>query len=259
MSSGERQTPRAGSKGTFASKEEKSSRPSIGRTASAHQATTDKERDKSLAEAFARQLELAASELAKGKETFLVKSGHPIPPPSNNLPPRGSSSGNLQSQKERLDALTAKCRNVMTVLDAPNPLSSSSPSSDPEPQPTPRVPYTRSIASTLQKHADPRQALPRLERGLQPYLLVRDQKGADSWNDEMIRQYQHAISAMQEEIADLYRLPRAAAPAGDSGKSERDLTLPRSPKSWTAMAMARSRSGGDVRGLRGSGRAERSW
>ncbi len=253
MSSGERKPPRAGSKRASPPKEGRSSTPSIVRTTSARQANTNDETDKPLAEDFARQLELAATELQKGKQTFLERMGHPVPP-TDSLPPRGSSSsssGNLRMQKARLEALTAECRTVASLLDRRNP------SVDPEPERALRVPYTRSITSILQKHPDPRQALPRLERALQPYLLVRGERGADGLNDEMIRQHQHAIKAMQEEIADLYRVPQAgAAAAGESVKSERDLTLPISPKSW--LAMARTRSGGDVMGARspsGTGRS----
>ncbi|KAF7507772.1 hypothetical protein GJ744_010073 [Endocarpon pusillum] len=250
MSSTHRKPPGAGSRSAPSLKEEKDSTPTTTRKTSAHQLNPNRDKDKALEEDYARQLELATTELQMGKRNFLEKAGHAMPL-SDNLRPGGSGSGSgsadPRSAKEQLDALTAQCRNVASLCATrhgnPDPnttptttltplLSSSSTSSfltaEPEPEPDRRVPYDRRVASILQRHSDPRQALPRLERALQPYLLVDGEKGEDGVKDEMIRQYRHAIKAMEEEIAELYRVP----PAGAAGsvRRERDLTLPISPK-----------------------------
>lgn len=280
MSSSDRKPPRAGSKSGASLKEERSSTPTTTRKTSAHQPNPNRDNDKSLEEAFARQLELATTELQKGKRNFLEKAGHAMPP-SDHPPPGGSSSSSVsgsadpRSAKEHLDALTAQCRNVAslcatrhgnpdpnttpTTTLAPLPSTSSSSTSfaTAESEPDPRVPYNPRVVSILQRYSDPRQALPRLERALQPYLLVRGEKGDDALNDEMIRQYRHAISAMEDEIAHLHRVPPAGAAAAGAETRLRDLTLPISPKSWLARSMTgRRRSGGDVR--RGGGAAGRA-
>ncbi|ERF71594.1 hypothetical protein EPUS_00583 [Endocarpon pusillum Z07020] len=235
----DRKPPRAGSRSASSLKEERSSTPTTTQKTSAHQTNPNRDKDKALEEAFAHQLELATTELQMGKRNFLAKAGHDMPL-SDNLAPTSSDSGSgsgsadPRSAKKQLDALTAQCRNVAslcatrhgnpdpnnttpTTTLTPTPLLSASstssfPTTEPEPEPDPRVPYHRRVASILQRHSDPRQALPRLERALQPYLVVRGEKGEDDGlNDEMIRQYRHAIKAMEEEIADLYRVPPAGA------------------------------------------------
>lgn len=175
MSSSDRKPPRAGSKCAPSSKEERSSTPTTTRKTFAHQLNPNRASDKSLEEAFARQLELATTELQKGKRNFLEKAGHAMPP-SDNLPSQGTGSADPQTAKAHLDALTAQCRNVAslcatrhgnpdpnttpTTTLTPLPSSSSSPStsfptakSDPDPEPDPRVPYHPRVVSILQRYS----------------------------------------------------------------------------------------------------------
>jgi hypothetical protein len=165
--------------------------------------------DQSPEDAYDRGFAIAVEETQQAQRTALQRRGQPGPSD------RGAHSGSRINS--RADDLARKRPSFNESPRPQNTVPRDGPSET-------GVPYTTVILDVLRRCVEPRQALLCLNKRLEVFLQIRQDRGDHVLNDETIRQFTHAIENVKEEIRELNRPPAERRPR------PRTFTIPPSPR-----------------------------